>query len=100
VGVSGVFAGWVSLMGDTSVGAVVYMNVTAMVDLPTVNNFWLLATFISFISVFIVGIIWATIFTIIKRVKNQNPSIFGNDLEDIKRRVEAIEKKQSGKVGS
>jgi multisubunit Na+/H+ antiporter MnhE subunit len=91
VGTAGAFAGWVSLMGETSVGAVVYINVTAMVDLPKINNFWPIATFISFASILIVGIIWSSVFTVIKRIRNQNPSIFGNS--DLEERVEALEKK-------
>jgi len=86
-------AGSVSLLGGTSAGAILYTNATRTGGVETLNILIPQIVFISFISVFIGGVAWSTIFAVRKYMGKQKPSIFSSGTEQ---RIDALEQGMSG----
>jgi hypothetical protein len=94
-------AGYTSLIGETSTGAVIQANVTAwfntsLENVPAMNTFWAQATFWAFVGVLLAGILWATVLTIYKSMKKQSPSIFRSSDErfaSLEKRITDLESK-------
>ncbi|MGA7677331.1 MAG: hypothetical protein WCA51_03025 [Dehalococcoidia bacterium] len=90
-------AGYISLLGETSVGYTIYGNVTGIWNTEKMNTFTTQATFFAFIGVLLAGLLWAIILTVYKRVRKENPTIFGSNadkrLDSLEKKITAIEDK-------
>jgi len=83
-------AGVVSLLGETSVGAVLYANATRAWGVEAMNILVPQTVFISFISVLLAGVVWSTIFAVRKYTSKQKPSIYTSSIDQ---RLDMFEQK-------
>ena len=81
-GTASAVAGSISLLGETSMGAILYVNATNVVGTNIVNTLAPQLVFIGFIITFIIGLIWATELAIRRWRNRHNPSaIFGDSVD-------------------
>jgi hypothetical protein len=91
-------AGYVSLLGETSVGYTIYANVTAVWATPDMNTFTTQATLFAFVGVLLAGLLWSIILTVYKWARKANPTIFGSNvdkrLDSLEQRIRTLEKRR------